>query len=176
MIRTRYGAERLLDAPAAVVYHCIADYQEHHRPGPEGFLPPQFADLTVLQGGVGAGTVIRFSMTLGGRRRTVTTEISEPQPGRVLVERGSGVETTFTVEPVGPQGERARVRFDTVMEAGGLGGLLTRLFAARLLGPVYADELERLERYARAHPSNLPSPPDPGQAQPLAQPRVPAPA
>jgi Polyketide cyclase / dehydrase and lipid transport len=174
MIRTRYSAERLLDAPAAVVYHCLADYQEHHRP--EGFLPPQFSDHTVLQGGVGAGTVFRFSMTLGGRRRTVTTAISEPQPGRVLVERGSGVETTFTVEPVGQQGEQARVRFDTVLEAGGLQGIFTRLFAARLLSPLYADELQRLERYAQAHPASLPSPPDPRQTLSLTQARVPAPA
>jgi Polyketide cyclase / dehydrase and lipid transport len=171
MIRTRYSAERLLDAPATVVYHCLADYREHHRP--EGFLPGQFSDLTVVRGGVGAGTVIRFSMTLGGRKRTVTTEISEPQPGRVLVERGSGLETTFTVDPVGPQGEQARVRFDTVMEAGGLEGLLTRLFAARLLGPVYADELQRLERYARAHPTLLPGAP---QVQPQTPAPVPAPA
>ncbi len=171
MIRTRYTAERLLDAPATMVYHCLADYQEHHRP--EGFLPRQFSDLTVVRGGAGAGTVIRFSMTLGGRRRTVTTEISEPQPGRVLVERGSGLETTFTVDPVGPRGEQARVRFDTVMEAGGLDGLLTRLFAARLLAPVYADELQRLERYAQAHPTILPGP---EQLQPLTPAPAPAPA
>jgi hypothetical protein len=169
VIRTRYSAERLLEAPAAVVYHCLADYREHHRP--EGFLPPQFSDLTVVQGGVGTGTVIRFSMTLGGRRRTVTTEISEPQPGRVLVERGDGIETTFTVEPVGPRGEQARVRFDTVMEAGGLDGLLTRLFAGRLLAPVYADELQRLERYAQAHPPL--GPPGTEQTQPQALDQVP---
>ena len=53
MIRTRYSAERLLDAPAAVVYHCLADYREHHRP--EGFLPGQFSDLTVVRGGPARG-------------------------------------------------------------------------------------------------------------------------
>jgi hypothetical protein len=42
------------------------------------------------------------------------------------------------------------VRFETVIEAGGLEGVLSRLFAPRLLAPLYADELERLERYARA--------------------------
>ena len=40
-MKTRFGAERRIDAPAAVVYHCLADYREHHRPG--GFLPPAFS-------------------------------------------------------------------------------------------------------------------------------------
>ncbi len=86
----------------------------------------------------------------------MTASITEPEPGRVLVETSPGLETTFTVEPEG--GRRARVRFDTVMEAGGLVGLLTRLVAPRLLRPVYADELERLERHARAHPALTPAP------------------
>jgi hypothetical protein len=38
-----------------------------------------------------------------------------------------------------------------VLEANGLGGWMTRLFAPRLLAPIYADELERLERHATAH-------------------------
>src|SRR5437588_674705 len=39
----RVAAERSIDAPADVVYQCIANYQEHHRP--EGFLPPSFSDF-----------------------------------------------------------------------------------------------------------------------------------
>ena len=48
----RYAAERLVDAPADVVYHCIADDERHHRPGE--FLPPGFTDMQDVQGGVGA--------------------------------------------------------------------------------------------------------------------------
>ena len=154
-MQTRLGVERVVDAPAEVVYHLLADYREHHRHGPEGFVPPAFSDLVVERGGVGEGTVIRFTMKLGGRSRTVTASITEPEPGQVLVERSPGVETTFTVEPEG--GQRARVRFDTVIEAGGLAGLLTRLLAPRLLRPLYADELERLERHARVHPALAPA-------------------
>ena len=146
MIRTRVSRERLVDAPAEVVYHCIADYRHHHRPG--GFLPPAFSDFRVVHGGVGAGTVFTFTMTLAGQTRASRAEVSEPEPGRVLVETGPEVRTRFTVEP---DGTRARVRFDTVLAMGGLDGLLTRLLAPRLLGRLYADELERLERYARVH-------------------------
>jgi hypothetical protein len=42
------------------------------------------------------------------------------------------------------------VRFETVLQAGGVAGLMNKFFAARLLAPVYADELERLERYAQS--------------------------
>ena len=145
-MRTRIAAERRMDAPADVVFHCLADYREHHRPG--GFLPPAFSDLEIIRGGVGTGTDYRIAMTLGGRRRAMTASVTETVPGRELVETGSGVRTVFTVEPT-PSG--ALVRFDTVMDAGGLEGLMNRLFAGRLLRPVYADELERLEAYARAH-------------------------
>lgn len=148
-MRTYFSVERVVNAPAGVVYHLISDYREHHRP--EGFLPPVFSDLVVEQGGVGEGTVVRFTSKLGGRSQTVTAAITEPEPGRVLVETGPGIETTFTVEPA--DGERARVRFDTVIELGGLQGLLTRLFVPGLLRPVYADELERLEQHAKAHPA-----------------------
>lgn len=150
MRRAYVSAERVMDAPAAVVYHCIADYREHHRT--EGFLPPVFTDLQVEQGGVGAGTVIRFTMNLGGRRRTAVARVEEPQPGRVLVETGGGAQTTFTVLP---EGAGARVRFDTVLEGSGLDGVMLQLFGARLLRPVYEDELTRLEQEARRHPLPL---------------------
>ena len=150
-MRTRTSFERTLNAPAEVVYHLISDYAEHHRAAPEGFLPPAFADLVVERGGVGAGTVIRFTSTMGGRSQTVTASISEPEPGRVLVESSPGLVTTFTVEPVDAQ--RSRVRFETVIEAGGLMGLITRLFAPGMLRPVYAEEMARLEQHAQAHPA-----------------------
>jgi hypothetical protein len=42
-----------------------------------------------------------------------------------------------------------------VLEASGLEGLVIRVLAARLLRPVYTDELQRLERYARAQAAAL---------------------
>jgi uncharacterized protein YndB with AHSA1/START domain len=144
-MKTTITAERVIDAPAETVYHCLDDYREHHRPG--GFLPPAFTDLEVLSGGVGAGTLYRFEMQLGGRRRSVTASVDEPVPGREIVETAEGLRTTFRVEPVG---NGARVRFETVLEAGGVAALSNRLFAGRLLRAVYADELARLEMHARA--------------------------
>ena len=145
-MRTTFSAERVIEARAEVIYHCIADYREHHRP--EGFLPEAFSDLRIERGGVGAGTELRWVVEIGGRRRTVNATVSEPVPGRTLVETGSGIETTFTVEPTGTG---ARVRFDTTIDQSGFQSVLNRLFAARLLRPIYEDELRLLDDYARAH-------------------------
>src|SRR5690349_9676946 len=60
-MKTRFSAERVIDAPADVVYRCLADYTHHHRPG--GFLPPAFSNQEVLSGGVGDGTVIRLNVS-----------------------------------------------------------------------------------------------------------------
>jgi hypothetical protein len=149
-MKTYFSAERVIDAPANVVYRCLADYTHHHRPG--GFLPPAFSNQEILSGGVGDGTIIRLSVSLAGRTTTLTARISEPEPGRVLVEDGQSVQTTFTVQP---DADKSRVRFDTVLQAGGLEGLMNKLFAARLLRPVYMDELERLERYAQSQAAAL---------------------
>jgi Polyketide cyclase / dehydrase and lipid transport len=144
-MKTNFSAERVINAPADVVYRCLADYTHHHRPG--GFLPPAFSNQEVLSGGVGDGTVIRLNVSLGGRTTILTARISEPEPGRMLVEDGERVQTTFTVQP---EADKSRVRFDTVLKAGGLEGLMNKFLAARLLRPVYTDELERLERYAQS--------------------------
>ena len=96
-MKTQFAAERAIDAPADVIYHLLADYREHHRP--EGFLPPAFSDQEILAGGVGAGTELRYTLTLGGRPRVVTSRISEPEPGRTMVETAEGILTTITVEP-----------------------------------------------------------------------------
>ena len=78
----------------------------------------------------------------------MTATISEPEPGRRLVETGDGVVTTFTVAP---SDGGCVVRFDTVFDEPGLSGVFLRLFIGRMLGPLYADELARLDVYAHTH-------------------------
>src|SRR5579859_3392333 len=141
----RVAAERVIEAPPAAVYGYLADMREHH----PKFLPDAFSDFTVEQGGVGAGTVTRFKVTAGGRTREYRMNVAEPEPGRVLTESdsGSSLVTTFTVDP---EGAGSRVRIETTWQgAGGVGGIFERLFAPRVMKGIYADELERLNAYAR---------------------------
>jgi hypothetical protein len=143
------GAERDIAAPAEAVYGYIADFRGHH----PNFLPDAFSNFQVESGGVGAGTITRFRITAGGRSREYRMAVAEPEPGRVLTESdtGSSLVTTFTVSP---RGSAAHVRIDTSWEgAGGVGGFFERLFAPRVLRKIYADELERLDAYAREQSS-----------------------
>ena len=142
------ATERRIGAPAEQVYRLIADFRTHH----PRFLPPAFSDFRVEQGGVGAGTVHSFRLTAGGRTRAYRMRVDEPEPGRVLTESDelSSAVSTFTVTPEGPG---CRVRIETRWQGGGgVGGFFERLFAPRVLRRIYAGELERLARYARAAP------------------------
>jgi hypothetical protein len=144
MTKLHVRSERAINQPADAIYPLIADFVNHH----PRFLPPQFAEVSVVKGGYGAGTELTFVSTLGGTPRRFHMEVSEPQPGRVLVERNklSGTETTTRVTP---DGTGSRVSFETVWEsAGGFMGLLEAWFAPAMMRRMYADELRRLERYA----------------------------
>jgi hypothetical protein len=138
-------AERAVDAPADTVYGYIADMREHH----PHFLPAAFSDFRVDSGGVGAGTITQFKVTAGGRTRDYRMTVAEPQPGRVLTETdaSSSLVTTFTVAP---QGGKSTVQIATSWDgAGGIGGFFERIFAPRAMRAIYADQLTRLDAYAR---------------------------
>ncbi|MDX6334248.1 MAG: hypothetical protein QOG05_1588 [Streptosporangiaceae bacterium] len=141
------SVERSVDAPAGAVYGYIADMRGHH----PRFLPPAFSDFQVESGGVGAGTITQFAVTAGGRTRQYRMKVAEPEPGRILTESdtGSSLVTRYTVAP---EGSKSLVRISTTWDgAGGVGGFFERLFAPRAMRGIYADELERLDTYARAH-------------------------
>ena len=138
--------EALVHAPADRVYRYVADFTRHH----PSFLPPAFSEVQVEQGGVGAGTVVRFNLSVGGTTKAYRSEIREPEPGRVLVE-ADPVSRSATTWTVLPEGCNSRVRIHTSWEgASGARGLIERLVAPRLLRGLYADELARLDCYASA--------------------------
>ncbi len=136
-------AEAEIDAPAALAYAVVADYRDGH---PHILPRPPFVSLEVEDGGVGAGTVIRFRMRMLGVTREMRASISEPEPGRVLVESDAAgdVVTTFTVDPV-DGGRKARVTIATDMRVRGWPvGWLERRLVTRLLRPVYVREIDLL--------------------------------
>lgn len=143
MAKVEASAERTIDAPADEVYGYLADMHQHPR-----FLPPAFSDFQVVEGGVGAGTVTTFAVTAGGRTRNYRMNVTEPVPGRTLVESdaGSSLVTTFNVEP---QGGKSLVRIHTSWDgAGGIGGFFEKAFAPGAMRRLYVDELARLNTYA----------------------------
>ena len=139
------SAERRIDAPARRVYTYIRDFREHH----PHFLPGQFSDFRVESGGVGAGTVHSFKMTLGGRTTSYRVRVGEPEPGRVLIESDPArrMLTTFTVDA--EMDGSSRVRIETRWYTDGVAGFVERMVAPRMLRRVYQAELDLLDRYAR---------------------------
>lgn len=137
-----------IQAPASLVYGIIADYRNGH----PHILPSYFSNLVVEEGGVGAGTRIRFDMTMLGQKQNYRATVTEPEPGRVLVEDNgpdAGSVTTFTVEPAA-QGTAAQVTITTQFpQRPGLRGRLERVMIGLFLPRVYRQELQLLAQVAR---------------------------
>ena len=139
MPEIRAAASALIEAPAPIVYGIIADYHRGH----PAILPPRyFGPLRVEEGGTGAGTRISFEMRSFGTVQRFRGDVTEPEPGRRLVETypDMGIETVFTVDPV-DGGRRSRVTIATSYRKPGLRGWLERLVAPALLRTVYTAEL-----------------------------------
>ena len=148
MSKVYIEVESVIEAPAQEVYDIIADYENGH---PHILPKEHFSDLTVEEGGKGAGTIVRFRNKAGGVDRAYRMQVVEPEPGRVLVEKdteGTDLATTFTVTPL--DGGKSKVRISTEWTAsGGVQGLVERLFAPRMLRPVYEKELRQLADFAQ---------------------------
>lgn len=137
-----------IDAPAEQVYAVLSDYHIGH----PAILPkPYFKDLTVEQGGRGAGTVFRTNMEVMGVKRSYYMTVTEPQPGRILVEEDTnvGTRTTFTVEPI-EDGRKTRLTIATDARlAPGFAGLMERLINPPVMRRIYKQEIAQIETYLR---------------------------
>lgn len=137
------SASTLIAAPAQQVYGIIADYREGH---PHIVPPKYFRNLVVEEGGTGAGTKIRFEMVLFGKVQQTGSRITEPEPGRVLVEStldGLAV-TQFIVDPL-EGGEASKVTISTEMKSM---GFVANLLIKFLFKRIYREELALLAEYA----------------------------
>ena len=146
MIAHTVEASAEIPAAAERVYGIVADYRVGH----PRIIPRSFFDgIEVEQGGYGAGTVIRVGVHLAGRRTSFRAAVTEPHPGRVLVETdlAGGPVTTFTVDPLGE--DRCRMTISTRLQRRGRPvGMLERWFTIRFLRRVYAEELKLLAAVA----------------------------
>jgi hypothetical protein len=152
----RLEASRRIEAPASTVYGLLADYHDAHRRvvSPRGFLW-----LRPERGGVGAGTEIRFAIRVLGRTEEYYGVVSEPEPGRVLLEDypDRRAWTRFVVDPVA--GGAAKVTIETEAPGrGGVAGWLEGVIARRALLPLYRHELERLADIAEGRQLHEPVP------------------
>jgi len=153
MPRIQAQSSRTIPAPASTVYSILADYRNGH----SRILPQRyFREFVVERGGVGAGTIIRFRMRSFGTLRTFRVEITEPEPGRTLVETDleTRITTRFAVHSTAER--QAHVIVATEWTSPGMRGWFERLLAPGFLRRVYAETLDNLARLATS--SEKPTP------------------
>jgi hypothetical protein len=129
---------------AADAYRMIADYRLGHT-----LIIPRryFRNLRVEEGGYGEGTVIRYDLRAFGKTIRARARVTEPEPGRVLVETDleRGAVTTFIVEPISAGKSRVTIKTDMATRSGLL-GVIERAVTRRFLERVYVAELALINR------------------------------
>jgi hypothetical protein len=146
----------VIQASPGRVYAILADYRDGH---PRIVPPPYFTWMDVDQGGIGEGTSIRFGMRILGTAHTLRATITEPEPGRVLVETypDTGVVTTFIIDPVPPADSRVTIQ-TRLSPARGVRAAIERFVSKRVLPTIYAAELRRIAEYAEGRHNHPPVP------------------
>jgi hypothetical protein len=136
----------ILNATPADVYALFRDYRIAHA----AVLPkPYFAYYEVQQGGMGAGTVFRADMDVFGSKSTLIMTVTEPEPGRIMVEEDAkaGMTTSFTLDPV-ENGQKTRVTIHNEMRASaGIRGVLERLTTPPIMRMIFKKELQNVAQY-----------------------------
>jgi hypothetical protein len=105
-------------APAETIYKILADYRAKH---PRILPKPYFLSLDVEEGGVGEGTIVNFKMRLLGRTQSFRSLITEPVPGRALLEMdlNAGISTRFDLAPL-ESGQQTQVTISTQLRNQGI--------------------------------------------------------
>jgi hypothetical protein len=139
----------VLNARPQDVYELLVDYVESH----PKILPPQFREIKVLKGGRGAGTVFTTTVKVMGTTQTFTMDVTEPEPGRLLVEtdKAQGVTTSFKIEPA-DAGRKTRLTIATDSAASlGFAGFMEKLMTPPVQRRIYKQEMKLIANYLAAH-------------------------
>lgn len=143
---------QVIDARPEQVYGVVSDYRSGH----PSILPRQyFTSLTVDKGGQGAGTAVTVHMNVYGTKAMYKMTVSEPEPGRVLMEEdpSAGVVTTFTFDPI-DGGRQTRVTISTKARTSpGLKGVMEKLMTPMIARKIYRAELRQLADVVRSRSS-----------------------
>ena len=134
----------VIEAPVAAVTAAIADYTQV-RPRIQ---PEQFSAYRLIEGGVGAGTVVAWNLRATRKRSrdvkaTVTVDDAAAHWSLVEKDQNSTMATTYTVrEATGG----SLVEMTTSWEgAGGVGGIFERIFAPAGLKRIQHELLTNLK-------------------------------
>jgi hypothetical protein len=136
----------LINARPEEIYATIADYRNGH---PHIVPKKYFRSLDVESGGVGAGTIIRYRLRAFGIERLGRAVVTEPEPGRVLVETDTilGIVTLFTVTPAN-NGRQAHVQIASHWEpAQNIFKAFEQALYPRMMQRMYTQELDQIAMF-----------------------------
>jgi len=144
-LRGHAQASAVIPASQARLYGVLADYHLSH---PQILPRDYFRKLEVEEGGVGEGTRTRLEMHVLGATKTFRHVVSEPEPGRVLVETELNGEnqTRFTVDPVGDGTSRLTIETE-FSTSGGVLGRVERFLTERMLRSIYEEQLSLITQF-----------------------------
>ncbi|HEX2910892.1 MAG TPA: SRPBCC family protein [Chloroflexia bacterium] len=148
MSKLHVEASMVIDVEPAVIYAILSDYRQQH---PSITPKKYFSNLIVEEGGQGAGTVYRVTVTVMGVKNDFHMVVSEPEPGRIIAERDleKDLVTTFTIDPL-ENGKKSKVTIATDSAARkGLGGFMDKLFTPPVMRRIYQEELGLLANYVQ---------------------------
>jgi Polyketide cyclase / dehydrase and lipid transport len=145
----RAEASHVIDARPEQVYAVLSDYRVGH---PAVLPRPYFTDLIVEKGGQGAGTVVRGSVKLFGKEFPFHQLVSEPEPGRILLETDieTGQWSTFTFEPLNGGTQTRLTIASEFPPSRGIMGLVERLTKASVIRRLYKQELRNIAAYVHS--------------------------
>jgi hypothetical protein len=132
-----------IQAPAPEVRAALADYATV-RPK---ILTEHYRDYRVLEGGVGDGTVVAWTLqATKNRAREVVADVDITSNGDVVErDRNSTLVTTYTVTSHSDTVSHVHVE-TTWQGAGGIGGFFERTFAPKGLDRIHSEVLTNLDR------------------------------
>ncbi|OBF10907.1 SRPBCC family protein [Mycobacterium sp. ACS4331] len=135
----------LVNAAPDAVLAAVADYQTV-RPK---ILSSQYSSYEVLQGGVGAGTVVKWKLQ-ATKSRVREVQNSVDVAGKTVIEKdaNSSMVTNWTVAPAGT-GSTVTTK-TTWTGAGGIKGFFEKTFAPLGLKKIQAEVLENLKKELEA--------------------------
>jgi hypothetical protein len=143
-VHTEFSAD--IDAPPAEIYAIFADYRGAHAQ----IVPkPEFGDILIEKGGHGAGTVYRTSVTVMGTKTEYYMEVSEPEPGRKIVETDKilPLTTSFIIDPL-EGGQKSRVTLATDWTpSSGIKGWIEKMSTPGVMRKLYKRELQNVQEY-----------------------------
>jgi hypothetical protein len=146
MSKIRVQASAEINARPEQIYAVISDYQVGH----PAILPkPPFVGLEIEKGGRGAGTLMWTTVKMWGFTYKYHHLVTEPEPGRVLVETDvdTGQFSSFTIDSL-DGGSRSRVTiYSELPSSPGILGWMERLTQPSIIGGLFKRELRILSDY-----------------------------